>query len=58
MQVATFYVVLGGQQCLLGRVTAKSLGVLVIGLPSSIGVNMVQVEQKRPFPKISGVPVS
>lgn len=29
----------------------------MIGLPSSHGVNSVEVEQKRPFPKISGVQV-
>lgn len=56
-QVATFYIVVGGQQCLLGRVTAKSLGVLVIGLPSTHGVSMIQSASKRPFPKIKGVQV-
>ncbi|XP_065076639.1 uncharacterized protein K02A2.6-like [Ochlerotatus camptorhynchus] len=56
-QVATFYVVVGGQQCLLGRATAMSLGVLVIGLPSTHGVSMVEYTQKHPFPKIKGVQV-
>lgn len=55
--MATFYVVVGGQQCLLGRATAMSLGVLVIGLPSTHGVNMIDPAQKRPFPKIKGVQV-
>lgn len=34
-----------------------SLGVLVIGLPSTHGVNMIDPAQKRPFPKIKGVQV-
>ncbi|XP_055590210.1 uncharacterized protein K02A2.6-like [Uranotaenia lowii] len=56
-EVATFYVVLGGQQCLLGRTTAMSLGVLCIGLPSTHGINMIESTQKRPFPRIKGVQI-
>ncbi|XP_062541105.1 uncharacterized protein LOC134209138 [Armigeres subalbatus] len=56
-QVATFYVVIGGQQCLLGRATAMSLGVLMIGLPSTHGVSMIESAHKRPFPKIKGLQV-
>ncbi|XP_058840195.1 uncharacterized protein LOC131695716 [Topomyia yanbarensis] len=54
---ATFYVVKGGQQCLLGRVTATDLGVLVIGLPSTHGVNTITPTGVQPFPKIKGVQV-
>ncbi|XP_055644639.1 uncharacterized protein K02A2.6-like [Toxorhynchites rutilus septentrionalis] len=57
-KVATFYVIRGGQQCLLGRTTATELGVLFVGLPSTRGVNAVKVEEKRSFPKIKGVKVS
>lgn len=55
--MATFYVVIGGQQCLLGRATAMSLGVLMIGLPSTHGVSMIESAHKRPFPKIKGLQV-
>lgn len=57
--MATFYVVEGGQQPLLGRATAKVLGVLVLGLPSTRPPELYQMscEQKRPFPKIKGVKV-
>lgn len=54
---ATFYVVKGGQQCLLGRVTATDLGVLFIGLPSTHGVNVVNTAGIQPFPKIKGIQV-
>lgn len=54
----TFYVVKGGQQCLLGRTTATDLGVLFVGLPSTHGVSMLQASVKHPFPKIKGVKVS
>ncbi|XP_055589952.1 uncharacterized protein LOC129742133 [Uranotaenia lowii] len=47
-----FYVVQGGSQPLLGRLTATKLGVLSIGLPSmQARVNRI-VDEKRPFPKI------
>ncbi|XP_058456768.1 uncharacterized protein K02A2.6-like [Malaya genurostris] len=54
-KVATFYVVKGGQQCLLGRVTATDLGVLFIGFPSTHGVNAVNTTGIQPFPKIKGI---
>lgn len=54
----TFYVVKGGQQCLLGRTTATDLGVLFVGLPSTHGVSMLQSSAKHPFPKIKGIKVS
>lgn len=40
--VTSFYVVKGGEQSLLGRDTAKQLGVLLIGLPSVINSETVQ----------------
>ncbi|XP_065088042.1 uncharacterized protein K02A2.6-like [Ochlerotatus camptorhynchus] len=50
-----FYVVQGGTQPLLGRLTATKLGVLSIGLPSvQSSLNQV-VDEKRPFPKIKDV---
>ncbi|XP_055522466.1 uncharacterized protein K02A2.6-like [Wyeomyia smithii] len=57
-KITTFYVVKGGQQCLLGRSTATELGVLFIDLSSCHGVRSVMVEEKRPFPKIKSVKVS
>lgn len=56
-KIATFYVVKGGQQCLLGRSTATDLGVLFIGLPSIHGVNAVSAVAVQPFPKIKGIRV-
>lgn len=56
-ETATFYVIKEGQQCLLGRVTATSLGVLRIGLPSTHGINAIEPKEKHAFPKISGVQV-
>ncbi|XP_062709093.1 uncharacterized protein LOC134288385 [Aedes albopictus] len=38
----TFYVVKGGEQNLLGRVTSKQLGVLLIGLPSAVSPEEIQ----------------
>ncbi|XP_055586012.1 uncharacterized protein K02A2.6-like [Uranotaenia lowii] len=52
-QVATFFVVVDGAQPLLGKETAKLLGVLTIGLPQS--VNSVVSFEKRPFPKMKNV---
>ncbi|XP_062698374.1 uncharacterized protein K02A2.6-like [Aedes albopictus] len=56
-KVATFYVIEAGSQPLLGRITAKDLGVLVLGLPSTDApeVFRLALEQKRPFPKLKGV---
>ncbi|XP_062711622.1 uncharacterized protein K02A2.6-like [Aedes albopictus] len=56
-RTATFYVVKGGQQCLLGRITATSLGVLFVGLPSTHGVNAINSTGIQPFPKIKGIQV-
>ncbi|XP_062550637.1 uncharacterized protein LOC134215466 [Armigeres subalbatus] len=50
--MTTFYVVEGGQRCLLGDATAKELGILKIG----IDVNQVE-QQERPFGKIKDVQV-
>ncbi|XP_062538349.1 uncharacterized protein K02A2.6-like [Armigeres subalbatus] len=55
--VSTFYVVKGGQQCLLGRITATDLGVLFIGLPSTHGINAIINTGAHPFPKIKGIQV-
>lgn len=48
----TFYVIRGGQQALLGKVTASKLGLLRIGLPSSINNAVNHVKFTKPFPKI------
>lgn len=52
---AMFYVIKGGQQSLLGKETAKSLGVLKIGLPNQI--NSLSSVEKRSFPKMKNVQV-
>lgn len=52
---ALFYVIKGGQQSLLGKETAKRLGVLKIGLPNQI--NSLTVLEKRSFPKMKNVQV-
>lgn len=54
---ATFYVIEGGTQPLLGRTTAKDLGVLTLGLPSTNPpeVYTLRAEQKHPFPKMKGI---
>ncbi|XP_062702035.1 uncharacterized protein K02A2.6-like isoform X1 [Aedes albopictus] len=51
----TFYIVKGGSQPLLGRLTATKLGVLSMGLPSGISMVNNVSDEKRPFPKIKGV---
>lgn len=50
---ARFYVVDGGQRCLLGDQTAKDLRVLKVGL----NIGSVEVKQVKPFPKIRDVVV-
>lgn len=50
--VAEFFVVDGGQQCLLGDKTSKELGVLKVGLD----INIVN-EELKPFNKIDGIQV-
>ncbi|XP_058837773.1 uncharacterized protein LOC131693710 [Topomyia yanbarensis] len=53
---ATFFVVVGGSQTLLGKETAKQLGVLTIGLSSSdTTINVLGPIEKRPFPKMKNV---
>lgn len=56
-ELATFYVVKGGSQPLLGKVTAQAMGVLVLGLPStnSLKVNKLWKEEKHVFPKMKGI---
>lgn len=55
-KVARFYVIQGGPQPLLGRTTAKQLGVLIVGLPSQH--ELVQnVEVSRPFPSFRGIKI-
>ncbi|XP_058814101.1 uncharacterized protein K02A2.6-like isoform X8 [Topomyia yanbarensis] len=49
---AEFYVIEGGQRCLLGNNTAKALGILRVGLD----IQQVQHADK-PFPKINDVQV-
>lgn len=49
---AEFFVVDGGQQCLLGDSTAKELGVLKVGLD----IQNVK-EHPKPFAKISGIQI-
>lgn len=53
----SFYVIEKGQQPLMGKITAQSLGVLKIGLPSQNNV-VDRVETKKEFPKIKGVSLS
>lgn len=55
----TFYVIKEGQQPLLGKRTAKKLGVLVVGLPNKQpnNVNTIDTKKKKVFPKIKGVKV-
>lgn len=53
---AKFYVVKGGPQPLLGKVTAKQLGVLVVGLPSQQEA-LHQVDIVRPFPSVQGLKI-
>lgn len=53
----SFYVVKGGEQNLLGRDTAKQLGVLLIGLPSVTNIESVQHVSENAvekFPVIKG----
>lgn len=56
-KIADFFVIKGGRQCLLGKLTARELGVLFIGLPSTHGVRALQGLAIQPFPKIEGVKV-
>lgn len=54
---ATFYVIEGGTQPLLGRTTAVEMGVLVLGLPSTqpVEVNQLWKGERHQFPKIPGI---
>uniref|UniRef100_A0A1B0DI56 Peptidase A2 domain-containing protein n=1 Tax=Phlebotomus papatasi TaxID=29031 RepID=A0A1B0DI56_PHLPP len=55
---AKFYVIRGGTQPLLGKITAKLLGVLVLGLPSTRQNQVNQLEDNpaiTPFPKLKGI---
>nr|XP_029720408.1 uncharacterized protein LOC115262208 [Aedes albopictus] len=54
---AEFYVVKGGKQNLLGRDTAKELGVLLIGLPSTVEETVQHVADSpvEKFPTIKGI---
>lgn len=53
---ATFFVVEAGSQAILGKESAKALGVLIIGLPSTHSSIINTIEGKvRPFPTIKGV---
>uniref|UniRef100_A0A1B0DGR2 RNA-directed DNA polymerase n=1 Tax=Phlebotomus papatasi TaxID=29031 RepID=A0A1B0DGR2_PHLPP len=56
---AVFYVIQGGSQPLLGKATAKELGVLVLGLPSTRETMIGQVKDSRitTFPKVKGVKI-
>lgn len=55
-RTAIFYVVVGGSQPLLGKDTAKELGVLKIGLPTMYSsVNSLVPVDKRVFPKMKNV---
>lgn len=56
----SFYVIKGGEQNLLGRDTAKQLGVLLIGLPSVTNIESVQGISENAvekFPVIEGVKI-
>lgn len=55
--ITSFYVINGGEQNLLGRDTAKQLGVLLIGLPSVVGsefIAHVSESAIEKFPVIKG----
>lgn len=53
---ATFFVVQAGSQAILGKESAKALGVLIIGLPSTHISPINSIEgNARQFPKIKGV---
>lgn len=56
--IATFYVIENGQQPLLGKATARAMGLLILGLPSTHDqkVNSVQIK-RSPFPKIKSVQI-
>lgn len=56
---ARFYVVRGGPQPLLGRVTARKLDVLCLGLPSKrkTTARINKICHARDFPKLKGVKV-
>ncbi|XP_061506861.1 uncharacterized protein K02A2.6-like [Anopheles gambiae] len=54
--ISKFYVVKNGPQPLLGKITAKQLGVLYVGLPSQ-HESINQVETFRAFPSIRGVSI-
>ncbi|XP_055604370.1 uncharacterized protein K02A2.6-like [Uranotaenia lowii] len=51
----TFYVIEKGQQPLLGKVTAKQIGVLQIGLPSSQKAVVYNIDTVKPFPKMRNI---
>lgn len=58
-ETAIFYVIDGGSQPLLGKDTAKRLGVLQVGLHEpNILVNNIVPVGKRPFPKMKNVQLS
>ena len=55
----TFFVIQGGQQPLLGSVSAKALNVLRTGLECHAGVNVIKSEgESRIFPKMKSVKVT
>lgn len=58
-ETAIFYVIDGGSQPLLGKDTAKRLGVLKIGFQEpNMSVNAIVPAGKRPFPKMRNVQLS
>lgn len=57
-QRGTFYVIENGQQPLLGKITAISMGLLVVGLPSTHTQPINKIIVKRGvFPKIKGIQI-
>lgn len=57
-EIATFYVIQNGQQPLLGKDTAKAMGLLHIGLPRiHDGAVFGTFVKKNTFPKISGIQI-
>lgn len=57
-QIATFYVIMNGQQPLLGKDTAKAMGLLHIGLPSSQESKVYGTfVKKNAFPKIKDIQI-
>lgn len=54
---ATFYVIENVQQPLQGKDTVRSMGLIILGYPSTNGSCVNSVIMYSPFPKIKGVKI-